>query len=105
MRWFRDLGWRHLVGLLAERDVFRFGGRVPDVDLRLRVEAIRGGHGATFRGVRLDRPFLSQFTYFTTWAETDGSLRVYSDPYNYDARLAEALGLRATLPTTATPDA
>ena len=45
------------------------------------------------RGVRLDRPFLSQFTYFTTWAETDGSLRVYSDPYNYDARLAEALGL------------
>ena len=57
------------------------------------------------RGVRLDRPFLSQFTYFTTWAETDGSLRVYGDPYGYDARLAEALGLGSLPEAAAAPDA
>ena len=45
------------------------------------------------RGVRLDRPFLSHFTYFTAWAEPDGSLRTYPDPYDYDARLAAALDL------------
>ena len=45
------------------------------------------------RGVRLDRPFLTQFTYFTAWAEADGSLRTYGDTYGYDARLAAALGL------------
>ena len=45
------------------------------------------------RGVRLDQPFLSHFTYFTAWAEPDGSLRTYGDPYGYDARLAAALGL------------
>lgn len=45
------------------------------------------------RGVRLDRPFLSHFTYFTAWAEPGGALRLYGDPYGYDDRLAEALGL------------
>ena len=45
------------------------------------------------RGVRLERPFLSHFTYFTAWAEPDGRLRLYDDPYGYDARLARALGL------------
>ncbi len=45
------------------------------------------------RGVRLERPFLSQFVYFTATAEADGALRTYTDPYLYDARLAEALGL------------
>ncbi len=49
-----------LVGLLGERDVFRFGGRLPDVDLRLRVEAVRGGNGASYRGVRLDRGALDR---------------------------------------------
>ena len=47
------------------------------------------------RGVRLERPFLAHFTYFTAWAEADGSLRTYADPYDYDARLAAALGLGA----------
>ena len=37
-------------------------------------------------------PFLSHFTYFTAWAEPDGSLRTYADPYDYDARLADGSG-------------
>ncbi len=49
--------------------------------------------GGPRRGVRLDRPFLSHFTYFTAWAEADGALRTYGDTYGYDARLAAALGL------------
>lgn len=51
------------------------------------------------RGVRLDQPFLSHFTYFTAWAEADGSLRTYADPYNYDGRLAAALGLDEAPPS------
>ena len=50
------------------------------------------------RGVRLDRPFLSHFTYFTAWAEADGSLKAYPDPYGYDDRLAAALGLGSSPP-------
>ena len=50
------------------------------------------------RGVRLERPFLSHFTYFTAWAEPDGRLRLYDDPYGYDARLATALGLDEPAP-------
>lgn len=45
------------------------------------------------RGVRLDTPVRTHFVYFTAWAEPDGSLRLYDDPYGYDARLAVALGL------------
>ncbi|PAP76629.1 L,D-transpeptidase family protein [Rubrivirga marina] len=56
-------------------------------------DATRSWRGGPRRGVRLERPFLSHFTYFTAWAEADGSLQVYADPYGYDARLAEALGL------------
>ncbi|WP_420456853.1 L,D-transpeptidase family protein [Rubrivirga sp.] len=56
------------------------------------------------RGVRLDRPFLSQFTYFTAWAEADGALRVYSDPYGYDERLAKALGLGPAATTDDDPE-
>ncbi|MEM0961296.1 MAG: hypothetical protein AAGK21_01990, partial [Bacteroidota bacterium] len=48
------------------------------------------------RGIQLAEPFLSHFTYFTAWVETDGALRLYADPYSYDARLAEALGLDMT---------
>ena len=59
-------------------------------------EATRSWRGGPRRGVRLAQPFLSHFTYFTAWAEADGSLQVYADPYGYDARLAEALGLGAT---------
>ncbi len=44
-----------LVGLLGERDPFRYESRVPDVDARLRVEAIRGHDTLQFRGFRLDR--------------------------------------------------
>ena len=56
-------------------------------------EAARAWRGGPRRGVRLERPFLSHFTYFTAWAEADGSLRTYEDPYGYDPRLARALGL------------
>jgi ATP-dependent helicase HrpB len=55
----RDLGRAalaaDLVGLLSERDLFRYAGRLPDVDLRLRVEAIRGARDLSHRGARLDR--------------------------------------------------
>ena len=56
-------------------------------------QAAAAWRGGPRRGVRLDQPFLSHFTYFTAWAEADGSLRTYADPYDYDGRLAEALGL------------
>ncbi|WP_412070489.1 L,D-transpeptidase family protein [Rubrivirga sp. IMCC43871] len=48
------------------------------------------------RGVGLNRPFLSHFTYFTAVAEPDGRLRMLADPYGYDPRLAMALGLDET---------
>ncbi len=48
-----------LVALLSERDLFRWDGRLPDVDVRLRVEALRGG-GPSFRGMRLDRGALDR---------------------------------------------
>ena len=44
-----------LVALLSERDLFRWDGRLPDVDLRLRVEALRGAGELSHRGARLDR--------------------------------------------------
>jgi len=49
-----------LAALLSERDIVqpdgpRQHGRVPDVDLRLRVEALRGESINSFRGLRLDR--------------------------------------------------
>ncbi len=59
-------------------------------------QATAAWRGGPRRGVRLERPFLSHFTYFTAWAEPDGSLRLYDDPYGYDERLAEALGLEET---------
>jgi murein L,D-transpeptidase YcbB/YkuD len=43
------------------------------------------------RGVRLDRPFPTEFVYFTAWVGDGGVLRTYPDPYGYDARLATAL--------------
>ena len=49
-----------LVGLLSERDPFRYETRVPDVDARLRVEALRGAEGLSFRGARLDRGALAR---------------------------------------------
>ena len=49
-----------LVGLLSERDPFRYETRIPDVDARLRVEALRGAEGLSFRGVRLDRGALAR---------------------------------------------
>ena len=49
--------------------------------------------GGPRRGVRLERPVRTHFVYLTAWAEADGALRLYDDPYGYDARLAEALGL------------
>ncbi len=51
--------------------------------------------GGPRRGVRLERPVRTHFTYFTAWAEADGALRLYGDPYGYDAPLAAALGLDA----------
>ena len=48
-----------LAGLLGERDLFRYDGRLPDVDLRLRVEALRG-HRSALAGTRLDRGALDQ---------------------------------------------
>nr|WP_095515649.1 ATP-dependent helicase HrpB [Rubrivirga sp. SAORIC476] len=111
----RDLGraglGADLVGLLAERDVFRFGGRVPDVDLRLRVEAIRGGHGATFRGVRLDRGSLDRARqearrWRQAWDGTDrpgdldaaGALLALAYPDRVAQRVAEtAEGVRYRL--------
>ena len=53
------------------------------------------------RGVRLAEPVLTHFTYFTAWTEPDGSLRTSGDPYGYDDRLAEALGLDASAPVAA----
>ena len=54
----RDLGLgglgADLAGLLGERDLFRWDGRLPDVDARLRVQALRGGR-QTLAGTRLDR--------------------------------------------------
>ncbi|MEO0558811.1 MAG: ATP-dependent helicase HrpB [Bacteroidota bacterium] len=49
-----------VAALLGERDIVqpdgpRQHGRVPDVDLRLRVEALRGTSASSFRGMRLDR--------------------------------------------------
>ena len=44
-----------LVALLAERDPFRYETRLPDVDARLRVEALRDADAPRFRGVRIDR--------------------------------------------------
>ncbi|GAB5537625.1 MAG: ATP-dependent helicase HrpB [Rubricoccaceae bacterium] len=49
-----------LAALLGERDVVQPDGRhqhgrVADVDLRLRVEALRGQDASAFRGLRLDR--------------------------------------------------
>ncbi len=55
------------------------------------------------RGVRLEHPFAAQFVYFTATAEADGALRTFSDPYRYDARLAQALGIE--LPEPAAPQA
>ena len=54
-----------LAALLGERDVVqpdgpRGLGRVPDVDLRLRVEALRGGDVGSIRGLRLDRGSLAR---------------------------------------------
>jgi murein L,D-transpeptidase YcbB/YkuD len=49
--------------------------------------------GGPRRGVRLEHPVTTQFTYFTAWAEADGALRLYADPYGYDDAWAEALGL------------
>ncbi len=45
------------------------------------------------RGVRLAEPVRTHFTYFTAWVEADGALRLYGDPYGYDAPLAEGLGI------------
>ena len=64
-------------------------------------EATAAWRGGPRRGVRLERPFLSHFTYFTAWAEPDGRLRLYDDPYGYDARVEAALGLGE--PTDADP--
>ena len=59
----RDLGLAglgaDLAGLLGERDLFRFDGRQPDVDLRLRIEALRGSR-STLAGTRLDRGALER---------------------------------------------
>ena len=48
-----------LAALLGERDIVQghgpARGQVADVDLRLRVEALRGRELASFRGLRLDR--------------------------------------------------
>ena len=57
--------------------------------------------GGPRRGVRLEEPVRTHFVYFTAWAEEDGALRLYADPYGYDAELAEALGLGRPAP----PDA
>lgn len=43
------------------------------------------------RGVRLDRPFPTQFIYATAWVDSGGVLKTYADPYGYDDRLATAL--------------
>ena len=66
-------------------------------------EATAAWRGGPRRGVGLERPFLSHFTYFTAWAEPDGRLRLYDDPYGYDPRLAEALGLEAEPEVAAQP--
>ena len=50
------------------------------------------------RGVRLERPFATEFVYFTATAEADGALHLHADPYGYDARLAAALGLDLPAP-------
>jgi len=48
-----------LAALLEERDPFRGGPGLPDVDLRLRLEALRGpGGGGSHRGHRVDVPTL-----------------------------------------------
>ncbi|MEM6287282.1 MAG: L,D-transpeptidase family protein, partial [Bacteroidota bacterium] len=47
------------------------------------------------RGVQLAEPVRTHFVYFTAFVEADGSLRLHDDPYGYDARLGEALGLVA----------
>ena len=57
--------------------------------------------GGPRRGVRLEHPVRTHFVYFTAWAEEGGALRLYADPYGYDAELAEALGLGRPAP----PDA
>lgn len=52
------------------------------------------------RGVRLAEPVRTHFTYFTAWVDDDGALRLYSDPYGYDAPLADALGLSPPPPAS-----
>ena len=54
--------------------------------------------GGPRRGVRLERPVRTHFVYLTAWAEADGALRLYDDPYGYDGRLADALGLGRPAP-------
>ena len=64
-----------LVALLSERDPFRWDGRLPDVDVRLRVEALRGS-GSSRAGVRLDRGALDRarreaYRWRGAWGATD----------------------------------
>ena len=66
-----------LVALLSERDLFRWDGRLPDVDLRLRIEALRSG-GESLRGMRLDRGALDGARrearrWRTAWGTGDAS--------------------------------
>ncbi|WP_412063462.1 ATP-dependent helicase HrpB [Rubrivirga sp. IMCC45206] len=64
-----------LVGLLSERDVFRWDGRLPDVDLRLRVEAlrgdVRGGNGVRLDRGALDRARHEGMRWRRAWDATD----------------------------------
>ncbi|MDT0631897.1 L,D-transpeptidase family protein [Rubrivirga sp. S365] len=57
--------------------------------------------GGPRRGVRLERPVRTHFVYFTAWAEEGGALRLYADPYGYDAALAAALGRARPAPDDA----
>ena len=46
------------------------------------------------QGARLDTPMRTHFVYFTVEAPEDGGLRLHSDPYGYDVKLARALQAR-----------
>lgn len=83
-----------VVALLSERDLFQYAGRLPDVDLRLRVEALRDKSVAdSLRGVRLHRGALYRARDESTRQRRAWNLPKHSAPseHLHDAGLLLAL--------------
>ena len=90
-----------IVGLLSERDILRYDGQRPDVDLRLRLEAV-GGRTSVGPGVRLDRGALDRARrearrWRQAWSAADTSLADLDDAgpllaLAYPDRVAQRVG-------------